>query len=253
MATPQACERKRGDTKCSNHPKNDISLKCNQCGILVCIDCVSSEHTGHTFSSLSECFKQSKGNLHTHTWKLETKTLPSLRGELSNFNKILKEKENLHEDQVKYANEVRQKYIEDINGIFSTYISLIDKHSEETTEPVEKHINEVQTLESEVLTQIKQCKSVLETGTDLEIHDDENGFQGQPSIQMPLFLQTTQFIGQPYISIENAKKLIAQALEIVEELKEPQLYVSLATAENSQQTEALQRIMLNEVCLKIVK
>ena len=37
MASYQACERQKGDKRCPKHPNNNISVKCKQCGILVCL------------------------------------------------------------------------------------------------------------------------------------------------------------------------------------------------------------------------
>ena len=248
MATPQVCERRRGGMKCSNHPKDDIILKCEQCGIFVCKHCVPSGHQGHTFSKLSTSFKQSKDNLQTHMWKLKKKILPSIREEISSFKKDLDEKKTFYKDEVKLANEIRQKYIADINSIFSSYISLIDEQSTESQEPVEMHVTELQNLESEVLAQIDWCKSVLK-GTDIEIHDDENEVKGQPEIEIPQYTPTTTLINQPYLSSEKVESLIAQALSIVEEIKYLTYYDSFGAVENSDEVEypEYEEILLHEV------
>ena len=219
MASLQACERQRGDLKCSNHPKNNVTVKCKQCGILVCIDCVSSkEHEGHTFLNLQDCFKKASDSLQRRTWNLEIKLLPKIRTELKATKEDLTLKDNNRTKDVDSVEELRRQTVEDINESFRTYVLLINKHTSDLKKPIENHLTALQLLETGILKQITDCRSILKSGTAIEIHDDEDAFQEKPDLQIPA-LPNTAARTLPYVKVDDAEKILKRAVVMIDKLK----------------------------------
>ena len=219
---PQICERLRGSTKCSSHSQNDISIKCKQCEILICIECVSSfEHQGHTFMNLTECYKEANDNLHAYVWKLENKLLTEIRKEIENTNEDLTGKNTTHDNRARSVNEQRERTLKEMNTTFTSYTTLIDQHAKAIKDPVAQHKQNLESLEQEVIEQIARLKDVLETGTDLEIHDDEDEMKKTPLIEIPKPIEVNEIDKTEIFScttVENANLIIDKALQILQSL-----------------------------------
>ena len=221
MATFQTCERQRGDSKCANHPHNEILCKCEQCGVCVCGECVTSkEHQGHHFVSLKGCYKQSKDDLHSHVWKLENTFLPKVRKEIDTSDHALTDRDKLHDTDVQSVNQLRHKCLDDMNNAFDEYVSLIDTHNHNSKEPILQYKVCLKSLENDVQTQVTQFKSVLETGTALEIHDDENQVKAKPKFKLPK-RPDKDFLDKsiPYLQTEEAKTVVQEVLGKLDVLK----------------------------------
>ena len=221
MAALQTCERQRGDSKCAKHPHNEILYKCEQCGILVCGECVTSkEHQGHQFTSLKGCYKQSKDELHSLVWKLENKFLPKVGKEIDNSDHELADRDTLHDTDVQSVTQLRQKCLDDMNTAFHKYLSLIDSHTQKSKEPILQYKVRLKLLENDVQTKVTQFKSVLETGTELEIHDDEIQAKAKPEFQLPK-RPDKDFADRsiPYLQTEEAKTVVQEAVSLLDVLK----------------------------------
>ena len=241
LDSPQICDRQKGCNKCSSHSQNNISIKCKECGILICIECVSStEHQGHTFVNLNDCYKEAKDNLNAHVWKLENNLLPQVRKEIIDTDVDLTQKDATHDNRIKSVQKQWERTIEEINKIFTSYTTLIDEHAQSLKKPVYEHKQKLESIEKEVLEQIAACKDVLVTENSLQIYDDEDKIRRTPFIRIPKPTEKNGTENVPYIKIENSNLLIEKALMILEVLKLPVQTSSLSKDEINK--ELLQEI-----------
>ena len=73
-------------TSCSRHPDQTVSLECEPCKILVCMKCVTGEHSGHRMKELSSIYEDEKAKLEKDIRELEQKTIPSLTNAIKDIN-----------------------------------------------------------------------------------------------------------------------------------------------------------------------
>ena len=65
-------------TTCSRHSDQTVSLQCGRCQVLVCIKCVTGEHSGHPMIELSKIYEDERAILEKDINEIEQKTIPSL-------------------------------------------------------------------------------------------------------------------------------------------------------------------------------
>ena len=73
-------------TSCSKHPDQTVSLQCEPCQILVCIKCVTGEHSGHRMKELSSIYEDEKAKVEKDIREIEQKTIPSLTKAIKDIN-----------------------------------------------------------------------------------------------------------------------------------------------------------------------
>ncbi|XP_052087198.1 uncharacterized protein LOC127724304 [Mytilus californianus] len=66
------------DILCSCEVKGKISLYCTICGELVCLDCITSNHNGHTFEKLETVNEQQRNKIQSITSEIEGIQIPAV-------------------------------------------------------------------------------------------------------------------------------------------------------------------------------
>ena len=232
MAAQQLCERKRGQTNCGDHPHKKVTTKCQECGKLVCIDCMTSkEHKGHTFVNFNDSFKQAKENLENRVWRLENKILPELTQNIENSNCALVQRNQDYENKIQSVDELNQQCVEKVNAIFKGYKSQVEQHSKQSKAPLQEHFNTLKSLEEEVLSQITLCKTVVNSGTPVEIHDDESELNKKREIVVPMKPDLNLQTSPPYKHLGDAEQLVQKWIVELEELNSPGEKSVVATAQ----------------------
>ena len=102
----QACERQKGDSRCPHHPNSDVCARCDECGVLVCLNCMTSkEHGGHHFKQIKDCMREAMDVIHKHLHRIDKVLLPKLKQQRANANRQAKGNEK--ERQEKVQNKLR--------------------------------------------------------------------------------------------------------------------------------------------------
>ncbi|VDI16452.1 Hypothetical predicted protein [Mytilus galloprovincialis] len=100
---------------CKEH-NTDFSLYCTSCKVLICQECVTTTHSGHTFSTMKERAKLMKKEAEVHVVKM--------KDELAKSSTIINEIENNHlpeiENQVKYAVKEIKLAITEVNQVINS-------------------------------------------------------------------------------------------------------------------------------------
>lgn len=101
-------------TTCSVHVRQEIAFFCNQCKILICIQCALSKHPGHRVEDLPDFVKRQKNNFCE-----EVKELPEVLGKLDDL---------MNSGRIVCGNiKTRERSIEDnINKVFSELHQCLD-------------------------------------------------------------------------------------------------------------------------------
>ena len=133
--------RLKGKKFCINHPKEELQLVCRNCNeTLVCLYCVSSEHSGHTFIAI-RLLVQEKFN---YLQNLETETkdtkIPKLLKRVEDAETTVKELQQGIQHSIKKA-EDHGKYLKE----------LIDETTAET-------VSELKEIEKKILKQFEAFK-----------------------------------------------------------------------------------------------
>ena len=97
-------------TSCIRHPDQTVSLQCGRCQVLVCIKCVTSEHSGHRMKELSSIYEIEKDKEEKRIWEMEHKTIPSLR-------QRMEETDSKRKNYGKVIAGIRQEMDNEIKGL----------------------------------------------------------------------------------------------------------------------------------------
>ena len=99
----QACERQKGDSKCPHHARSDVCARCNECGVLVCLDCMTSaEHEGHQFKQIKECLREANDSINKHLHRMGTVLLPGIKKRRAELSRQITANEREMQYKVKY-------------------------------------------------------------------------------------------------------------------------------------------------------
>ena len=99
-------------TTCSRHPNQTVSLQCEPCQVLVCIKCVTGEHSGHRMKELSSIYEDEKANVEKDIRDIEQKTIPSL-------TKAIKDINPKREEYKKAVTDIRKEMDDEIKELKS--------------------------------------------------------------------------------------------------------------------------------------
>ena len=238
----QTCERQKGGHKCSNHPNNDITLKCDQCGILVCIACVaSSEHRGHTFTALDECYKHAKDQLKARIWKLQNSLFPKLNEDKTNSETDLAQVEIARAADVHSVKELRTTCLDQINTAFDKYESLINSNHDISKDKIIKYKVGLGYYEKSIEREICRCTNVLQTETELQIYDEENETSKKADFKGPAAPELKPEIA--HLHLDEAEQLVNDAITVLttglttDTPKAPPMTDNLNTTSNNNQDE----------------
>ncbi|KAM9973918.1 hypothetical protein ACTFIW_007580 [Dictyostelium discoideum] len=114
------------DNKCETHKEHDIKLICSTCKVVVCVECIVSEHTGHKLDKI----------------------------DAENCKAFFEEFKNNHFNNLEKQVDVN-KYL--LIQSYNLYKSLEDKHTENVntiTEEFKELSNQLSAIESEKIKQL---------------------------------------------------------------------------------------------------
>ncbi|XP_021357769.1 uncharacterized protein LOC110453229 [Mizuhopecten yessoensis] len=163
--------RRKGNTKCSAHRNKDVILHCTDCSILVCLSCSISTHSGHTLTEISDIALQRKDVLQDFIHDIENNKLIQLQNEMQSIENKIHENDTNFKDlgqQVKKQGEVCKKQIDVLTDEF---VSICDNLERDNRDLLLKYKDELQQRYKSLLEQVRECKEILQTGTDILVYD----------------------------------------------------------------------------------
>ncbi|XP_021357778.1 uncharacterized protein LOC110453237 [Mizuhopecten yessoensis] len=178
--------RRKGNTKCSVHKTKDVILHCTDCSILVCLSCSISTHSGHTLTEISDIAPQKKDVLQDFIHDIENNKLIQLQNEMQSIeNKILENDTNFKDlgQQVKKQGQVCKKQIDVLTDEF---VSICDSLERDNRDLLMKYKEELQQRYTSLLEQVRECKEILQTGTDILVYDSASDLSAEDISEAPV-------------------------------------------------------------------
>ena len=102
---------------------------------------------------------------------------------------------------------------------------MIETHSQDSNKSDKEQLECLDSLEKDVLKEIVQCKSTIQSGSELEIHDEEKAIRKKQDIHVPCLGEANEANESdlPYLPIQDVKPLIQNVLGTLGELKKPRI------------------------------
>ncbi|CAG2246016.1 TRIM71 [Mytilus edulis] len=138
-----------GTSKCNEH-REELTLMCNTCGVLVCTSCVTGKHNGHTFSKFSGAIAQLRGENETR--------INSRRREANQHKK------NIEQSLIWFDNAV-ESVIKTITEECTMIKRMVDKSIAEMIAFVKE---QSQKEKYKLIQMMSEAESVLDAGLKLD-------------------------------------------------------------------------------------
>ncbi|XP_021357782.1 uncharacterized protein LOC110453240 [Mizuhopecten yessoensis] len=178
--------RRKGNTKCSAHRNKDVILHCTECKILVCLSCSISTHNGHTLTEISDIALQKKDVLQDFIHDIENNKLIQLQNEMQSIENKIHENDTNFKDlgqQVKTQGEVCKKQIDVLTDEF---VSICDSLEKDNRDLLLKYKEDLQQRYTSLLEQMRECKEILQTGTDILVYDSASDLSAEEIPEAPV-------------------------------------------------------------------
>ncbi|XP_060072832.1 uncharacterized protein LOC132552627 [Ylistrum balloti] len=192
--TPLETVRCKGSSKCPNHKQKDVVYVCLDCKILMCTTCgIKSSHKTHNLEELDVYAPEKKSAMLEFINKSENNTLPQLREDTVS-TEVQETKVSSELKEVTNNTKQHEKKCKHIIGVL---ISDITSQCEEIVrinlEKLRQHKEDTQHRYDVISAEVKECKKVLQTGTDVDVYDTEFDTIGNDRGPDKPVLQTCQY------------------------------------------------------------
>ncbi|XP_021364451.1 E3 ubiquitin-protein ligase TRIM71-like [Mizuhopecten yessoensis] len=167
----QIAVRCQGQKTCAHHKKKTLDWFCETCHDVICVDCISSLHKGHSIVPLSETTPNNKLKIKTFINETEQKELIEIQQEINSNQESLK-KHLSHFKNV--AEEVKSNGIKlkkDIDVLIAETLSQLRHLENENIQLLTSYKTELERKLADLKDQLNQCKETLQNGTDIKVFD----------------------------------------------------------------------------------
>ncbi|XP_021379633.1 E3 ubiquitin-protein ligase TRIM71-like [Mizuhopecten yessoensis] len=191
MATPQVAIGARGQTTCAHHQRVTLDWFCEKCSEPICVDCISSLHKGHAIINLSHVTPQYKCKIDNFIIETEQNELVQLQQQITSTKDSHKKSLDHFEVIAIEVKEHGAKLKENIDALLAQTLSQLKQLKDENSKPFITLLTDLETKLGQLKEQLKQCKSTLQTGTDIEVFHTVNELPKTTSSLPDQFIQGT--------------------------------------------------------------
>lgn len=193
--------------ECNKHPGELIQRLCANCNVYVCLECVSLNHSGHTFKKFLDIMEEKKKELE-HIVKLSRdQTLEDLE---KKAERAKKQKEAFCEEIQKNIDMVQKR----ADVLKSTVDAVRNGYLQEMEKTKDDHVKEFEDAEEKLRETIRSVKCLIE-GYDLVLKSDNQSSVIECSRNAEHEIEKTI----PNISIPNYSHQNLSFPEVEEEIK----------------------------------
>ena len=172
MDLAQVCERQKGQETCSFHPGQNVATICMTCGILVCLECITSpEHDGHSFKKLKDCLRDPTEKLAKRINKIEKNIIVAIDKELTTTETLTSERNQKREDKISLLKKRGDHLKTRIDECTAEFGNQFGEDFQKDTQLLETHVVGLQSLRETLVTEKKDCTDVLVNGSDILKYD----------------------------------------------------------------------------------
>jgi len=158
--------RGQGQTKCPDH-QSEVVFYCKDCsGQLVCLECSTSIHQGHTLDKISDIASDKKQVIQDYVKKAEKTELPRIKQTLESVDNQTKENskrvETLIEKIKAQGEKLKAEIYRNVKGTEQTNNDLSSKYRQEFETEIE-----------EVCLKVDKCIDAIDSGNNITVIDVE--------------------------------------------------------------------------------
>ncbi|XP_021344044.1 uncharacterized protein LOC110443906 [Mizuhopecten yessoensis] len=161
MTAGQTEKRWKGQKTCVYHPSKSLELLCEVCMDLVCIECVPTAHTGHTFVSLGEITPLRKHEIHHFIDSTEDQQMAEIQQRISSTSDIFKQDEKGSDDLESYLKKQCDNIKADIDILKVRRFSEYHHFKARNMETRQIYSRELEMTQGDLLRYLLEYKTLL--------------------------------------------------------------------------------------------
>ncbi|XP_021363934.1 uncharacterized protein LOC110457148 [Mizuhopecten yessoensis] len=185
--------RNKGQTTCIHHKGTQLDHYCEECEVPVCINCVSTIHKRHSLCSLKEITPQKKKEIQKFIDKSEKFDLVQIDKYIASTDKHLKDNASHFEDLSQTLTMQTNKLKDDLDLLTAETLSRYQKMEEDNIKLLQTYKQDLELYDRQLKQQVKECKVVLQRGSDILIYDAGSEIQSSVTLPVKPTLGTASF------------------------------------------------------------
>ena len=159
---------KEGALYCADHQERELELYCESCEQLICLQCATTEHTGHKCTLVKDLLEKCKEDIKA--------SLTPAKEQLSAVIKASEQvKSQTHKITDQHATlkakiiQDREQLIELITARSNKHISKLEHITEEKLRDLNSHVQQLGTINNQLSSGVNMVEETLATGTPAKI------------------------------------------------------------------------------------
>ena len=153
---------------CADHQDREVELYCEICKQLICVQCVATEHTGHTCKLLKDVLEKCKGDIKDSL----TPTKEQLSAVRKASKQVESQKEEIVDQQATLEAKMRwdsQQLIDIITAQTNEHVSKLRHITEGKLRDLKSQGKQLDTIETQLSSYVEIVSETLTTGTPAKI------------------------------------------------------------------------------------
>jgi len=167
FTTPNAASSK--SPLCEKHPQELLRLFCEDCGVLVCRDCVLVKHRSHNYCFVDEIIEKEKETLESVTLQELEEILTSTTEAIAKVEKMQAKVLSKNETSIAKLNDAFQQIMAMVNERKEALLESISQVTQDDLCPLQKQHDDLSILKEKVRSCRDFTKDTLQNGTNCEI------------------------------------------------------------------------------------
>ncbi|XP_069134306.1 uncharacterized protein [Argopecten irradians] len=210
MASPfnnvQMPFRVKGQITCMHHIGKELELYCKQCETLACKRCLSTVHDSHALRDLCEIIPETKQRIRSFVDKAEKEDMVQIGKYVTSIDQQVKENTDSFDELSHQIITQNNRLKEELDLLTAQTLSHYKQIEEDNVILLQTYKHDLEKYNMELTQLVRGCKEVLQTGSNIDIHDTEHEIRLGNNLPLEPLLCTVSFIPNkdPQVDLDKA-------------------------------------------------
>ncbi|XP_021364601.1 uncharacterized protein LOC110457593 [Mizuhopecten yessoensis] len=190
------------------HIHDDVAIICNQCSQAICVTCVVTAHKYHidSFVELRYIVQQKISSIQDFISRTEKETLPGLLLDIESTRNQEAESDNRYDELVRSVKDQGRLCKKEVDDLVEGYVSRCHDLKQQDKKELKDHIGNQESRYETVSSQVQQCKLVLQSGSNIQVYDEESKTDtvSLQSLDLSVLQDASFYPGKDRVQIKHA-------------------------------------------------